>query len=215
MQGLNNRAAAAKLGVSEAELVASGCGRFTTRLRPDFSALLPRLPELGEIKCIVRNAWAVLERAGEVRGIETDAGGARHVQADRFDAECQVALWRKGFALEEAAAHGTKLSLQFFTAEGVSAAKFFLRHDSSITAFRSLVRECADSDQSAVETAAASAPVSYMPLERLVAVRHDGLLHFLQAATTRESIAPLVRSGTASRTPRSSNVSTARIRAAG
>jgi putative heme degradation protein len=197
-QGLNNRAVAEKLGVSEAELVASGCGCLTTRLRADFSALLTRLPELGEIKCIVRNAWAVLERAGEVRGIETDAGGAQHVQADRFDAECQVALWRKGFALEEAAAHGTKLSLQFFNAEGVSAAKFFLRHDSSIPAFRSLVRERADSDQSTMETAVPSTPVSYMPLERLVAVRHDGLLRFLQAASrTQNPLHLLVRSGAA------------------
>ena len=106
----------------------------------------------------MRNAWVVLERAGEVRGIETDVAGAQRVQADRFDTECQVALWRKGFALEEAVAHGTKLSLQFFTAEGVSAAKFFLRHDSSIPAFRSMVQECADSDQSTLETAAPLRP---------------------------------------------------------
>jgi len=198
-QGLNNRAAAAQLGVSEAELVASGCGRFTTRLRPDFSALLTRLPELGELKCIVRNAWAVLERAGEVRGVETDAVGARHVQADQFDTECRVALWRKGFALEEAAAHGTKLSLQFFTAEGVSAAKFFLRHDSGIAPFRSLVQEYADSDQSATESVALPTPVAYMPLERLVAARHDGLLRFLQAASrTQNPLHLLVRSGAAS-----------------
>jgi putative heme degradation protein len=198
-QGLNNRAVAAKLSVSEAELVASACGRFTTRLRPDFSALLMRLPELGEIKCIVRNPWAVLERAGEVSGIEADAAGAQHVLADQFDAECQLALWRKGFALEEAAAHGIKFSLQFFTAEGVSAAKFFLRHDSSIAAFRSLVRERADSDQSTMETAASLQPASYMPLERLVAVRHDGLLRFLQAASRAQyPLHLLVRSGAAS-----------------
>jgi putative heme degradation protein len=120
------------------------------------------------------------------------------VQADRFDTECQMALWGKGFALEEAAAHGTKLSLQFFTAEGTSAAKFFLRHDSSIPAFRSLVQEYANSDQTVMETATAPTPVSYMPLERLVAIRHDGLLHFLQAASRAQNpLHLLVRSGAA------------------
>lgn len=181
--GLNNRAAARKLGVSEAQLVASGCGHFATRLQPDFPGLLARLPDLGEIKCIVRNPWSVLERAGHVQEIELDGPGSLRIKADRFETECRVSLWTKGFALEEAADGGSKLSLQFFTAEGTSTAKFFLRRDSSIAAFRALVQAFSAADQSTAETVTAAQPIAYFPLERLVAVRHDGLRDFLETAS--------------------------------
>jgi putative hemin transport protein len=181
--GLNNRAAASKLGVSEAELVASACGRFATRLRSDCRALLDRLAQLGEIKCIVRNPYAVLERAGTVQSAEYMAPGRLRLHADRFEAECQLESWRKGFALEETGAAGTKCSLQFFTAEGVSAAKFFLRPASEVQAYRELVRAFADenqSDREDVVPAAASAPV---PAQRLRPAAEDALLNFLRCAS--------------------------------
>ena len=199
--GLNNRAAAIKLGVSEAELLASGCGHFATRLQPDFPALLARLPELGEIKCIVRNPWAVLERAGRVHHIEAATPGILHVRADRFEAECKVAMWSKGFALEESSARGTKLSFQFFTAAGLSAGKFFLRQDGSVAAFRNLVQAFSAPDQTTEEAVMAARPVAYLPLERLVAARHDGLLEFLEAASrAQQPVQVLVRNGAASLT---------------
>ncbi len=199
--GLNNRAAAATLGVTEVELVASGCGSFVTRLRPDCSALLARLPELGEIKCIVRNPWAVLERAGVVHSVQPGTSDRLLIQADRFEADCQVGLWRAGFALEEAGAHGSKLSFQFFTADGTSAAKFFLRHAGGSDAFRALVQAFADPDQAAAQTVAPARPTAYMPLERLVAAHYGGLLGFLQTASRAGyPLHLLVRSGAASLT---------------
>ena len=101
---------------------------------------------------------------------------------------------RRGFA-------GCKLSLQFFTAEGVSAAKFFLRHAGGIDAFRALVQAFADPDQAATETVAPPKPTAYMPLEQLVAARHGGLLGFLQTASRAGyPLHLLVRSGAASLT---------------
>jgi putative hemin transport protein len=199
--GLNNRAAARQLGVSEAELLASACGHFAIRLQPEFPALLARLPELAEIKCIVRNPWAVLERAGQVHATGAGAGGIVRVAADRFEAECRLGSWGKAFALEEVSAGGTKFSLQFFTAAGVSAAKFFLRQNGSVTAFRTLVEAFAAPDQSPQQTVTAAQPVAYLPLERLVAVRHDGLLAFLETARrARLQLQVLLRNGAASLT---------------
>src|SRR5450432_929497 len=90
-RGRNNRAAAAELGLTEAELIASGCGRFVTRLLPEALALLRNLPLLGEVKAIVRNPSAVIERAGVVLDVRPSGVGAILVEADQFEMACQLA----------------------------------------------------------------------------------------------------------------------------
>jgi putative hemin transport protein len=193
-QGLNNLAAATKLGVSEAELIASGCGRCVTRLRPETLALLRNLQPLGEIKAVVRNPAVVIERAGTVHGIEVNGVGVMLVQADRFEMVCQLAQWRKAFALREQTARGPKLSLQFFTAEGMSAAKFFLRPGGDLHALGDLVRAFAGPDQSPQEAIEPRAPESSLPLQRLASAAPGALLAFLQtAAESRHALTFVAR----------------------
>ena len=82
--GLNNRAAARKLGVSERELIASACGDFVTRLRPESSLLLAALtgaivavrkqPKLAITDRVVDQAWAIgLPKLAERGFIPPDA----------------------------------------------------------------------------------------------------------------------------------------------
>jgi len=182
--GLNNRATARKLGISERELIASACGDFATRLRPEFTSLLAALTALGEVKCVVRNPWAVLERAGIIEAIQPSGADRLVVQADRFALDCDVGLWDAAFVLEEAGTRGNKLSVQFFTATGVSAAKFFLRETDGVETLRALAHAYSASEQTPNELVTAAAPAAYMPLERLIAARHDGLLKFLQLASS-------------------------------
>ncbi len=180
--GLNNRAAAATLKLSEAELIASGCGRFVTRLLPDAQALLFKLPLLGEIKAVVRNPAAVIERDGMVRSVEANAAGADLVQADHFEIVCETSQWRKGFALREETSGGFKLSLQFFTAAGTSTAKFFLRPASDVHAFAQLVAAFASPDQSPQESTEPNVAAFRLPLQRTAPVAPGGLQAFLQTA---------------------------------
>lgn len=121
--GLNNRAAAAQLEVSEAQLVASACGTWSERLVPDETAILAAAQRLGTVKWVVRNPYAVLERRGRIdrmecgpdRMLRIDAGGARlELAADKV---------ASAFALTEPRAQGAKRSLQLFDASGVSAVK--------------------------------------------------------------------------------------------
>lgn len=197
-QGLNNRAAAAALKVSEAELIASGCGRFVTRLIPDPLALLRKLPLLGEIKAVVRNPAAVVERDGAVLGVDNNTVSSDVVQADRFKLICETARWTKGFALREKTSGGLKLSAQFFTAAGTSAAKFFLRPASDIDAFARLVDAFASADQSPQESISPTLAASSTPLEHLRSVAPDGLMAFLQmAARLRESLTFVTRNESA------------------
>ncbi len=196
-EGLNNRAAAAKLGMSEAELIAAGCGRFVTRLLPDALALLRSLPGLGEIKAVVRNPAAVIERAGTVQGVEANGVGAILVEADNFEMVCEIAQWKKGFALREDSTRGRglKLSVQFFTAEGTSAAKFFLRPGGDVQAFAQLVGALASPDESSQESIDATAVEFSLPLQQRLAPTAPGaLLAFLQtAAQSRQALTFVAR----------------------
>jgi putative hemin transport protein len=181
-KGLNNRAAAATLKLSEAELIASACGRFVTRLLPDAQILLRQLPLLGEIKAVVRNPAAVIERDGTVRDVVGTAAGADLVRADSFEMMCEVSQWRKGFALREETSGGFKLSLQFFTAAGISTAKFFLRPASNVDAFAQLVAAFAISDQSPQESTEPKGAEFRLPLQHTAPVAPGALQAFLQTA---------------------------------
>ncbi|MEO8628290.1 MAG: ChuX/HutX family heme-like substrate-binding protein [Betaproteobacteria bacterium] len=182
-QSLNNRAAAAQLGVSEAQLIASACGTFVTRLRPDFAALLSELPALEEIKAIVRNPLAVLERTGVVESVTHTLADLIRVAADRFHADCWVDLWCKVFALEEHSRRGVKRSLQFFTDDGISAAKFFLRPGSDLAHFLTLTQRYAHLDQCAAESVEAPRAHHYSPVDRLTEAPDGALFAFLNAAS--------------------------------
>jgi putative heme degradation protein len=183
-EGLNNRAAAAKLGLSEAELIASACGRFVTRLLPQPLALLRSLPWLGEIKTVVRNPAAVIERDATVQSVEGNGVGAILVKADNFEMLCEIAQWKRAFALREESTRGRglKLSVQFFTAEGTSAAKFFLLPGSDVHAFAQVTGALASPDQSSQETIDSTAEAFSPAPGRLTLAGPDALQAFLEAA---------------------------------
>jgi putative hemin transport protein len=153
-RGLNNRAAANALGVPEARLVASGCGRFVTRLGGELPELLCGLPALGEIKSVVRNAYAVQERSGRAVAITLHADNGLAIEGDVFHLNTRSEALAKAFALIEPGKYGIKRSLQLFTGSGESAAKFFLTAESNLVAFEALVRAFAGGNQSPQESVA-------------------------------------------------------------
>lgn len=156
-RGLNNRAAANALGVAEAQLVASGCGRFVTRLGSELPELLCGLPALGEIKSVVRNAYAVQERTGRATAVVLDTNGGFTIEGDVFLLRARPDTLAKAFALTEPGKYGTKRSLQLFTGNGESAAKFFLTAESNLQAFEALVQTFAADHQGAEEGVAEGA----------------------------------------------------------
>jgi len=139
-EGLNNRAAAAQLGVAEAQLVASACGLFATRLQPDARSLFERAGRLGCIKLVVRNDWAVLERPGEIASIESH-GAELKVAGSSFALQLGAQAAHAVYALRERGRGGPKRSLQFFDASGVSIVKLVLRPESDAPAFDRLVAD--------------------------------------------------------------------------
>jgi len=147
---LRARDAAAQLGVSEAELVASRLSVDTVRLRPDWSELLLALAELGEVMALTRNEHCVHERKGLYHEviIGKDAPMGLVVSAD-IDLRFFFSGWASVFAINEQTPRGTQRSIQFFDRQGTAIHKVFLTEHSHTTAFAPLCERFRLPEQSA------------------------------------------------------------------
>jgi putative hemin transport protein len=90
--GLRTRDAAARLGVSEAEHVATQVGETAVRLDEDAAALLHALPGLGRCMALTRNEHAVSEVRGRYGGVELGAH-AGQVVGDEIDLRVFMGHW--------------------------------------------------------------------------------------------------------------------------
>lgn len=161
---LRARDAAARLGVSEAELVASRLGVDTVRLQADWARLLPALSSLGRIMALTRNEHCVHERHGIYREVSVAAGGRMGlvVSAD-IDLRLFLSGWHSVFAITEETPRGTQRSLQIFDQGGQAVHKVFLTPGSDLAAWSDLLRDFRAGEQTYARPPA-SPPVT--PLER-------------------------------------------------
>lgn len=144
---LRNRDAAAALGVSEAELVASLCGTTATRLAGDFPALVGRLEHGGLAMALTRNDACVHERVGTYEDV-SHSGHVGLVLGPDIDLRIFYGEWQYGFAVNESGDGGPGHSLQFFDAHGGAIHKIYMRDDEARATWASIVREFAADDQS-------------------------------------------------------------------
>jgi putative hemin transport protein len=132
------RDAAAKLGCSEGELIASQCGDDVLRLRSDFPALLAALPALGRVMALTRNDHAVIEKHGVYDGVSV-RGHMGLVLGGAIDLRLFMAHWRHAFAVTEAGKAGPRRSLQAFDADGSAVHKIYAVHDTNAVAWDALI----------------------------------------------------------------------------
>lgn len=154
---LRIRDAAAKLGVSEAQLLATGCGDTITRLSADWPELVAKLKSLGRVMALTRNEHAVHERYGEYRQAEAFHGMGQVVGPD-IDLRLFYSHWHLGFAVAEDARGTVRRSLQFFDLDGTAVHKVYLTDDSDASAYQTLVDEYRADDQSPYQAVKAHAP---------------------------------------------------------
>lgn len=166
-EGLRARDLAARLGISEAELLAAHAGldahdaMRVTRLRPDWQALLQEAPRLGTVMALTRNEATVHEKVG-VYGDLRFSGEVGGAFGRLIDLRFFLAHWRFGFAVEDASPTGLpRRSLQFFAADGTAVHKIHLKEHSDHRAFVDLVASFAATEQSA--PLAVAAPAEKIP----------------------------------------------------
>jgi len=135
------RAAAARLGVSELELLLTREDGVTP-LRLDFEAFITRAEELGEVMALTRNAHCVIETDGVYREPNFGAHSTGIVQPG-VDLRIFPSRWAHLVAVENGEGDETRRSFQAFDAYGDAVHKIWLRDRSDVAAYDSIVEEFA------------------------------------------------------------------------
>jgi putative hemin transport protein len=164
--GLRARDAARKLGLSEAELVASGCGDIAIHLNGHFTEIVRALTSLGEVMALTRNEHAVHEKTGRYENLQIE--GARGlVLGPEIDLRLFLSHWHYGFAVQETTGTGIRQSLQFFDADGTAVHKVYLTEASDEAAFETLIAHQRSADQSPFLAVQTRAPVHKLPDQQM------------------------------------------------
>ena len=152
---LRIRNAAEKLGVSEAELVATQAGETVTRLRPEFASILSEVETLGKVMGLTRNDECVHERKGVYLNADFSNPHAGLFVGEDIDLRIFIGHWAKAYAVAEKSEHGDRKSLQFFGKDGLAIHKIYLTADSDAAAFDALVEKYKSEDQGTEESTVA------------------------------------------------------------
>lgn len=178
---LRIRDCAEKLGVSEAELLATTVGDYTTKLEGDWTALVSRLPELGRVMSLTRNDGCVLEHKGPFQKIEIMGPPTHRMATVIGPIESRVFFggWKFGFAVRQQTARGLQQSIQIFDQSGTAVTKIFLQEEqgnkkgSDQIAFDKLVTDFTAVEQS---TEIKAQPVPEQPTKPIQEVDAPALL---------------------------------------
>ncbi|WP_409559034.1 hemin-degrading factor [Cupriavidus sp. SZY C1] len=147
---LRIRDRARQLGVTEAELVAAGCGVTARQLGGTPQQLVRDLGTLGPVMALSRNDHAVHERHGQYQGIEAD-GPVGLVLGPDIDLRLFFGSWRYFYAVTE----NGRDSLQFFDKAGDAVHKVYRTDATDAEAWQAYV------DRHALD---ALAPVTVEPI---------------------------------------------------
>jgi putative hemin transport protein len=135
---LRIRDAATTLGVSEAELVATGIGTTATPLAADWRSILSEMPQVGRVMCLTRNEHCVHERHGRFEDVQV-TGPHGLVLGPDIDLRLFLGSWKHGFAVREPLKQGERLSLQFFDGSGEAVHKIYATDETDRAAFDALI----------------------------------------------------------------------------
>ncbi|NYE61252.1 putative hemin transport protein [Duganella sp. 1224] len=166
------RDAAARLHVSEAELLAAtGLGKTVTRLREGDNVpreIMRRALDLGKVMALTRNENGVIERTGvatrlkqqeEVTGLDADKEKEREARLRNIaggylggdiDLRFTFKHWKYAFAVVQPGKDGVPMrSLQFFDQHGNAAHKLYVKSEAGVAVFDKIVADFRNPLQSA------------------------------------------------------------------
>lgn len=144
---LRIREAAATLGVSEAELLATGCGNGVTRLVADWPSLLSKLAAWDSLMALTRTDFAVHEKTGMYQRFNL-CGEHLLISGHNIQLCLMLRQWYAGFAVTEETYAGTRYSLQFFAADGEALQKIYLVGQEHLPHYYRLIEAFQANDQS-------------------------------------------------------------------
>jgi putative hemin transport protein len=159
---LRARDLAARLGVSEAELLDARVGADVTRLRPDLRMILKKMPGVGRVMCLTRNDAAVHERRG------TYTKGSMHgrfglVVGPDIDLRLFPAHWSSAYRVQTQAGNRKLDSIQIFDTHGTASQKIYAEGSTDSDAWEALIADLVDEDQTAGQLSVESEPEAVTP----------------------------------------------------
>ena len=131
---LRIRERAQRLGVTEAELVAAGCGVASRQLGGTAQALFRDLGTLGSVMALSRNDHAVHERHGQYQSIEAN-GPVGIVLGPDIDLRMFFGGWKHFYAVTE----NGRDSIQFFDKAGEAVHKIYRTDQTDATAWSAYI----------------------------------------------------------------------------
>lgn len=158
---LRIRDAAARLGVSEMELLATRLGKDADdviRLKAPWPEIVNAVSGVGSVMALTRNESCVHER----HGVYGKLSGNVHVGlivGDDIDLRIFFGSWAYGFAVSEEARGHTRRSLQFFDGAGQTIHKIYVTEETNKVAFAQIIKDFRHEQQS-LEDSLAPAPAS-------------------------------------------------------
>lgn len=147
---LRIRDAAARLGVSEAELLATRPSSEITRLQPRWKELIETIATIGDVMSLVRNEYVVIEKSGPFETLEFD-GPVGVTLGDYMDLRIFWSQWHVGYAVVNQAGDRTLRSFQIFDKHGDAVIKIYAKKDEQIARFNEIVAEFKAPSDEAVE----------------------------------------------------------------
>ncbi|MGR3313836.1 hemin-degrading factor [Roseovarius indicus] len=138
---------AAKLGITEAQLVAADCGQGATRIDAHPDRIMDAAQKLGEVMALTRNDACVHEKVGVYANYHPGQHAAM-ILNEEIDLRMFPKHWQHAFMVEKQGDAGPRRSLQVFDAAGDAVHKIFLRDASNHDAWEGIKADLALDNQS-------------------------------------------------------------------
>jgi putative hemin transport protein len=156
-KNMRARDIAAKLNISEAQLVAARVGDGVTRIASHPDQIIAAAEQLGEVMALTRVEACVHEKVGVYGNYHSGEHAAMTLTED-IDLRMFPSHWRHAYAVETETDKGTRRSLQIFDAAGDAVHKIHLRDGSNLGAWDGIVSGLALPDQTQGQEVEARAP---------------------------------------------------------
>lgn len=163
------RNAAADLQVSEADLLATTVGEYSTLLEGDWTEFILECRELGKVMSLTRSDGCVLENQGSFQKISIHGPDSYKVGTVIGPIEQRLffAPWTFGFAVEQETPRGLLQSFQIFDKAGDAIMKIYMKEKSNLEVYEKIKNKYAAKDQiKPVETVKYETPVYEKEIDR-------------------------------------------------
>ncbi|MFQ1701406.1 hemin-degrading factor [Loktanella agnita] len=137
---------AAKLGISEAALVAAHVGDTVTRIDAHPDGIMAAAQELGEVMALTRNESCVNEKIGVYDNYHSGAHASMVLTPD-IDLRIFPSHWQHAFMVEKQTDEAVRRSIQIFDAAGDAVHKIYLRNEDGFKVWGKIADRLRSDDQ--------------------------------------------------------------------